>query len=260
MKNLQVSFWAESLKVRKSGVFRLSMLFFAFVAFMMGLMMFVMQHPETAAKLGMFGTKATLLKMGEASWENYMSLLIQGIAGVGLVGYGFITSWVFGREFTDHTVKDILALPVSRSSIVISKLIVSGLWSIILSVVFLVAGLVFGRLAGITGWSGEVFSHFLYTFSIVCLLSILLCTPVAFFASYSGGILLPMGIVILTLIMANFSGLIGLGPYFPWSVPGIFGTAPEGIRLTPVSYVIVVMTSILGMAGTLGWWRYADHK
>ena len=52
MKSLQVTFWAESLKVRKSKVFWISIGFFVFVAFMMGLIMFIQKHPEVSQKLG----------------------------------------------------------------------------------------------------------------------------------------------------------------------------------------------------------------
>jgi ABC-2 type transport system permease protein len=262
MKSIWVNLWAESLKVRKSKVFWLSIVFFVFVSFMMGLIMFVQKNPEISQKLGMIGTKASMLRFGEPNWQNYLALVTQGIAAIGLIGYGFITCWIFGCEYSDHTIKDILALPVSRSSIVLSKLIVAVLWSIILTSVFLAFGLLFGHLAGISGWSGEILSQFIYKFTMVSLLSMLLCTPVAFFASYSGGFLLPLGIIILTMIMANFSGLVGFGPYFPWAVPGLF-SAPSGtedIHLSIASYVILFLTSILGLAGTLAWWRFADQK
>ena len=133
MKNITVSFWAECLKIRKSKVFWLSIVFFAFVTFMMGLLMFVQVHPEISGKMGMVGTKASMLRAAGPNWQNYFALLTQGIAAIGLVGYGFVTSWVFGQEYSDNTAKDILALPVSRSYIVLSKFIVIGLWSILLS-------------------------------------------------------------------------------------------------------------------------------
>ena len=63
----------------------------------------------------MIGTKASLLRFGEPNWNNYLALLLQGISAIGLIGFGFITSWVFGREYSENTLKDILALPVSRS-------------------------------------------------------------------------------------------------------------------------------------------------
>ncbi|MFC2086751.1 ABC transporter permease [Bacteroidota bacterium] len=262
MKSISVTFWAESLKVRKSKVFWLSIVFFVFISFMMGLIMFVQKHPEIAQKFGMIGTKASMLRFGEPNWQNYLALLTQGIGGIGLVGYGFITSWVFGREYTDNTIKDILALPVSRSSIVISKIIIVILWSILLAGIFLAFALVFGHLAGITGWTGEVFSQFVYKYVMTSLLTILLCTPIAFFASYSGGFLLPIGVIILTMIMANFAGLVGLGPYFPWAIPELFcsPSGTEDIQLNILSYIIFFSTSISGLIGTLAWWRFADQK
>jgi ABC-2 type transport system permease protein len=70
-----------------------------------------------------------------------------------------------------------------------------------------------------------------------------------------------MGFIILTLIIANFTGLVGLGPYFPWAIPGIY-SAPagtEGMQLGLSSYIILVFTSLLGLAGTITWWRFADQ-
>jgi ABC-2 type transport system permease protein len=262
MKSLFVAIGVEILKIRKSKVFWLSVLFFMFVAFMMGLMMFVSKYPEIAGKLGMVGTKASMLRIGEANWKNYFTLLNQGIAGIGLVGYGFITSWVFGREYSDHTVKDLLALPVSRDSIVNSKLIIITVWSIVVSILFFLFGLLAGKIVGLSAWSPEVALQFAGSYTAVCLLSILLCTPVAFVASYSRGYLVPLGFVILTLIIANFSGLVGLGPYFPWSIPGIISipASTEDIHLNMASYIILAVTSLLGLFGTLAFWRYADHK
>ena len=142
--------------------------------------MFVQIHPEISGKLGMVGTKASMLRLGEPNWQNYFALLTQGISAIGLVGYGFVTSWVFGHEYSDKTVKDILALPVSRSYIVLSKFIVIVLWSILLSIIFFAFALIFGKIAGISSWSGQIVSTYAKTFTLVSFLSILLCTPVAF--------------------------------------------------------------------------------
>ena len=71
-----------------------------------------------------------------------------------------------------------------------------------------------------------------------------------------------VGIIILTMIMANFTGLVGLGPYFPWAIPGLLSAPPgaDDIHLNIVSYIILFSTSILGLFGTLAWWRFADQK
>jgi len=82
--------------------------------------MYVAQHPEMSAKLGLVGAKAQFFS--ENSWKGYLEIINQLIAVLGVIGFGFITSWVFGREYIEHTLTDILALPVSRSSIVLAKI------------------------------------------------------------------------------------------------------------------------------------------
>jgi ABC-2 type transport system permease protein len=229
---------------------------------MMGLMFLIQKHPELAAKLGLVGTKASMLRLGKADWTAYLGFLTQGMAAIGLIGFGFVTSWVFGREYSDRTCKEILALPVKRSYIVISKFAVVGIWSIGLGIVYFGSGFTFGRLIDISGWSGEIVSRLANVYIGTTLLTILLCTPVAFLASYSRGYLLPMGFVILTLLMANFTGLVGAGTYFPWAIPGIYSVpaGTQGMQVTNTSYIILFLTSLLGLAGTLAWWRYADQK
>jgi len=229
---------------------------------MMGLLFFVQKHPEIASKLGMIGTKASMLRLGNADWSTYFTLLIQGIAAIGLIGFGFVTSWVFGREYSDHTVKDILALPVSRSRIVLSKFLVIVLWCMLLTVIYFAFGLLVGKMIGITGWSAEIVYQYAIQYTVTSLLTLLLCTPVAFFASYGRGYLLPVGFIILTMMVANFSGLVGLGPYFPWAIPGLYSipAGAEGMHLSAVSYYILFFTCIAGLFGTLAWWRYADQK
>lgn len=262
MKSIGISLWVEILKIRKSNMFWATMLVFAFVPCMMGLLMFVQLHPEISGKLGMIGNKATMLRFGEPNWQNYFTLLVQGFAAVGVIGIGFVASWVFGREFSEHTIKDILVLPISRSKIVISKFIAVIIWSILLSLVYFSICLLVGLMIHIPDWSNELIMTNFTKYLVTTLLTILLSTPVAFLASYSRGYMLPMGFVILTLILANFTGIVGLGPYFPWAIPGLYGTASglQGMQLNNASYMILFSTGILGYFGTQAIWRFADQK
>ena len=262
MKSIQASLWVEILKVRKSKIFWSTVILFMFISSMMGLLMFVQIHPEISGKLGMIGNKASMLRFGVPDWKNYLVLLMQGIAGVGLIGNGFVASWVFGREFSEHTVKDILAIPVSRSYIVYSKFIVVVIWSVILAFVYFVSGLVIGLLIGLPDWSGEIVIQYACKYFITTILILLLSTPTAFLACYSRGYLVPLGFVILTLLMANFVGMVGLGPYFPWAIPGLFGTPglTEDLQLHISSYVILICTCLAGLFGTVAFWRFADQK
>jgi len=259
MKEIKATFITECIKLRRSRIFWITIIIFIIIPLMMGLMMFVAKNPEMAAKLGMVGTKATLF--GRNDWSGFLGLLIQSMASIGYIGFGFVTSWIFGREFSDRTLKDILALPVSRSSIVISKFILIFFWCALLAFILYSVGLMIGMVIDISDWSTQVFSQFTKKFFMTSFLTFLLCTPVAFFASYGRGILAPIGFLILTLVLAQFIGLVGLGPYFPWAIPGVY-TAPagtEGMQLVFISYIILVFTSVFGFVGTIAWWSYADH-
>jgi ABC-2 type transport system permease protein len=259
MKNIAITFVTECMKLRRSRIFWITILIFIIIPLMMGLMMFVAKNPEMAAKLGMVGTKATLF--GKNDWTGFLGLLIQSIASVGMIGFGFVTSWVFGREYVDRTIKDILALPISRASIVISKFIVVALWCTLLAILIYIVGILIGHLIGMPGWSSEVLAQFTYKYFSTAFLTLLLCTPVGFFASFGRGIIAPLGFVIITLVMAQFIGLLGFGSYFPWAIPGVF-TVPEGtegMKLGVSSYIILSLTCILGFVGTIYWWKRADQ-
>ncbi|MBP7506248.1 MAG: ABC transporter permease [Prolixibacteraceae bacterium] len=262
MKNLYAALWVEILKVRKSKVFWISVIFFCFIPMALALMIFVQKYPEIAAKLGMIGEKAELMKLGEPVWSNFFNLINMFLSAVGLIGFGFITSWIFGQEYSDKTLKDVLALPVSRGYIVTAKLITALIWSVILSAVFFILSLLMGKIVGISDWSAEIFRESLTIFIIIMLLTIMLCTPIAFLSSWSRGILFPIGFIILTMILSNFTGLVGLSPYFPWSIPGLFSmpVSSGGNGHLTTSLIILFSTSAAGYLATILWWKYADHK
>ena len=138
----------------------------------------------------------------------------------------------------------------------------SVVWIALLSLIYLASGLIAGILIGLPGMNAEILFKNVSTYLVTSLLSILLCTPVSFFASYSRGYIFPIGFVILTLILANFSGLVGLGPYFPWAIPGLYGTpaGSESMILNSASYLILVLTSLAGLFATIAFWHYADQK
>ena len=81
-------------------------------------------------------------------------------------------------------------------------------------------------------------------------------TPIIFFASYGHGYLAPVGVMILAVALAQVMTIIGYGEFFPWAIPGVYA---QGGDLGMVSLVIVVLTCIVGVAGTLLWWEFADQ-
>jgi ABC-2 type transport system permease protein len=262
MKELTFAIIAEYMKIKRSRIFLITVAIFIFIPCMLGLMIYVTNNPQIGSRLGIIGTKASVLRFGNTDFRSYFNLINQVVSAIGMVGFGFVTSWVFGREYSDHTIKDILALPVSRAYIVIAKFTVIVAWCFLLSIVLFVTSLLIGLLVSIPGLATVTFPELAGMFSFISFLTILLCTPAAFFACLGKGYLLPLGFVILVLIIANFTGLAGIGPYFPWSVPGLIAAASDETGLKPVvaSYVILFLTSGIGFFATLFWWRFADQN
>jgi ABC-type transport system involved in multi-copper enzyme maturation permease subunit len=259
MKNLASVIYVEFLKSGKSKILLVTTIIFMIVPCMMGLMMFVARNPELAGKLGMIGTKAKLF--GENDWKGYFALLNQVLASIGLIGFGFVTSWVFGREHTERTIKDLLALPVARQTIVMAKFVIVFIWCIFLAGILYAVTILFGLLIHLPGWSTLLFTDFSNHFLITALLTLLLCSPISYLAGVGTGIVAPLGFVLITMIMAQFVGLIGLGPYFPWAIPGLFSVSNDtpGLHIRSESYIILALTFLAGYWATVRWWQYADH-
>lgn len=262
MRELVVSIWAESIKMRKSNIFIITLVAFIFIGMMMGLMMYVAGHPEIAGRSATLSAKASAF--GKEDWPSFYNVLMQIILALGQIGFGMVAGWVFGREYIDRVVKDLLALPVSRTGIVISKFIIIGIWCILLTLVLFISGILVGLAIRIPGWSSDLAIHSFVIFTKASLLTMLLCTPVAFLASVSRGYLLPLGFAILMLILTNLvaAGIPNVLPYFPWGIPalcsGIGGNAMPHASI--VNYSILAATSILGFTATAIWWRFADQK
>ncbi len=260
MKNILPALWGEFLKARRSKMPFLTALSFAFVPLMGGFFMIVLKDPEMARRLGMVSAKAQIVA-GNADWQTYLGILSQGTAIGGIILFGIIASWVFGREYSDHTIKDLLALPTTRSEIVWSKFILIALWSAALVVLVYLIGLVVGALIGLPIGSMEIFWQGSITLAVVACLMILLVTPIAFVASAGHGYLPPMGFAIFAIVLAQVIAAAGWGEYFPWSVPALRSgmAGPEYDSMGFISYAIVVAASIVGMIATFIWWEFADQ-
>ena len=175
--------------------------------------------------------------------------------------FAVVTTWVFGREFSDRTVKELLALPTSREMIVASKFIVIAVWTFVLTLLAFGIGLAVGKLVVIPGWSLELLRSSTVDILGAGVLTILLLPFVAFAASIGRGFMPAFGWTIFTVAISQIAVVMGWGGWFPWSVPALFSGA-VGARseyLGAYSYIIVLVASIISLIATFYWWRNADQ-
>jgi ABC-2 type transport system permease protein len=254
------AFGAETLKARRSKVSLLTVAGFSILPLIDGLFMFILKDPERARAMGLIGVKAQLTA-GVADWPTFFQVLLLGTAIGGAILFAFITAWIFGREFSDHTAKELLALPTPRETIVGAKFVLTALWTIGLALMVFVIGLGVGKVVDIPGWSLELVWASLGSLMLTALLTYMLMPFVALFASAGHGYLPPLGWAILTMALAQIAIVLGWGDWFPWSVPGLLSSL-SGPRAEPIaahSYMIVLLAFTVGIAATFAWWRGADQ-
>ena len=258
MNDLPSMIWIESRKAVRSGMPLWTALGSLFLPLAIAFLIFVSRNPDISKQLGLISAKANLLAYATTDWPAYLALFGQVVAAVGFILFVMVISWVFGREFADGTVKDLLAVPVSRSTILMAKFAVFAVWSAALTMIILIVGLLMGAIIQLPNGSIGVIFQGSAALVISACLAILVVTPFALCASVGRGYLMPIGVAVLTLMATNLAVIAGWGEYFPWAVPGL--NAQGKSSLAPISYGIVILTGLAGMLATYLWWKYADQS
>jgi ABC-2 type transport system permease protein len=256
--NLSDMIWIEMRKAMRSKMPIFTTLGSLFMPLGIAFIIFVSRNPQLAQKLGLVSAKANLMAYAAANWTLYLGLLSQMVSAGGFILFCLIISWVFGREFADGTLKDMLAVPVHRSSILLAKFIVVTVWSVMLALFLFVVGVGMGTIMDLPQGSLSILLEGGVSTAVTTGLAILVVFPIGFFASVGRGYLLPMGITLLALLLANLVVVTGWGEFFPWAVPMLFGQGKT--VLTPASYIIVILTGLAGVAATYVWWKFADQN
>lgn len=247
----------ELFKIKKSMMIKIVALALMLIPMTAVFFTLLLQHPTMMDTAGLLGDKAKLL--GDSTGASLIHIQTQMIAVGGIIAYGFVITWVFGREYVDRTITDLFVLPYPRTWVVLAKFLASFITNILLTIFVIVVGLLLGWLIRIEDLSFAVIIEHLPSLIFVSLFINLLSTPIAFFASIGRGYMLSFGVIIFILIFSQILAAIGMGAYFPWSMISLYsGVSGEAIPLNFTSMVILVVTILLGMMSTLIYYVYAD--
>lgn len=253
-------FATEFIKLRRSKVTWLTLLAFSLVPLACGLFMWIVREPGRAAKLGLLGTKASFVGL-EATWAGYFGMLVQAMGIVGMLLLSVIASYIFGRESSERTAKNMLALPIGRHGFVAAKLGVALAWFAAIVLFGLAEAFAVGSVLGLPGLTAAVAARGVREVLLAAGISFLLVPVTAWIATMGKGYLPPLGFAILTLVLGNILGATGWGKWFPWSIVPLFaGTAgPRAETLAPGSLIVVLLTFAAGIVATIAQLRWADN-
>ena len=242
----------EAAKLRGSRVAGLSLLAIVLGPLGGGLFMWIVREPERATRMGLLGTKASILGL-DASWAGYFGMLTQMIGIVGGLLLAVIAAYVFGREYAEGTAKNMLALPVPRPWFVFAKLAVAAVWWLGLVAAVLVEGVAVAMALRLPGFSAAVLASGVGAVSLAAAVGFLLTPVVAWIATLGRGYLPPLGFAMLMLVLGNVFGATGWGRWFPWSIVPLFAgvAGPRVETLSAGSLVVVGLTCLAGVFATV---------
>lgn len=258
MNSLLNMIWVEWRKAVRSKIPVWTSAAAIFLPLVTALMVLISRNPEISRKLGVISAKADLIGFSSTNWPAFLVLIAQLVATAGFFMFVIILSWMIGREFADGTVKDMLAVPVSRSTILLAKILVFIGWAMAMVLLILAASLLMGLLIQLPELDAGVIGQGIALNLLTAVFIILVVIPFAFLASLDRGYLLPMSLAVFILILANVAIALGWGDLFPWSIPGLFSQNKHLVGTA--GYWIVAATGLLGWWATDLWWKKADQS
>lgn len=252
--------WAECLKLRRSKAPLLSAVAYAMLPPAAALLMLVADDP-LRVRAYRFMTLQSQITLMQADWPRYFAWLSAGSALAGLAVFSLFMIWIFGREHADRTSKELLTLPIPREMLVGAKVLVAGLWCLLLQCGMLLAAVLLGACLRLPSWSPELLQSSLASAFEVAGLSFCLAVPFGLVANLSRGTMAAVGTLFLAFFFTIIMIATGWGAFFPWAVPTLLSGAAgnEASQLGCVSYSLVFLTALAGLLGNMAWWRWADQ-
>lgn len=250
----------ELWKLRRSKITWICWAAVSVLPLISGVFMWILREPERARRLGLLGQKAEL-SGATADWAGYFALLLQTVGIGGMILVSVLAAYVYGREYADRTITNLLALPIGRHWFAVAKLIVVLLWFGALVLWLLAEGFAVGALLGLPGFSLALAVGAVGDILLAALVAWMLVSVVAWIATLGRGYLAPLGFTIFMLVLGMAVGATGWGKWFPWSIVPLFAgvAGPPVETLAPGSLVALALTSAAGVVATILQMRYADN-
>ncbi|MDR0416633.1 MAG: ABC transporter permease [Propionibacteriaceae bacterium] len=176
-------------------------------------------------------------------WDGLLAGAAQITAVAGILGFGIVLAWMFGREFADGTITGLFALPVRRSRIALAKLVVYAIWATLVSLAIAFGVLALGLLAGYGGPDRQSWAA-LGRLGALALLSAGVAVPVAWIATFARSLLAAVGGAIALVVTAQIGALAGAGGWLPLAAPALWAMS-GGAAVTPAQLALTGVVAVV---------------
>ena len=221
----------EFLKLKRSNIFLLSIVGAIIPPLLMFIATFAFDETQS-------------FEMLFSSVNMYMSALFAVLL------FAIIISYLFGREYNEHTLKTMLTIPISRGKFLIVKYIMFFAWILILTVVTSLSTVAFGFIAGLGGFTLKLFIESFGQLLFGNVLLFLTFSPFVFVSLFVTNMVPAMvGGAALTLVNMLIYGQ-NWAPFVPWVCPYLIasGEIAQYSTSIAVSYSIILATFVIGLA------------
>ena len=173
--------------------------------------------------------------------------------------FAIIISYLFGREYNEHTLKTMLTIPVSRKEFLASKYVMFLVWTVILTAVTSLSTVMFGFMAGLEGFSLKIFIKGFMQLLYANVLLFLTFSPFVFISLFITNMVPAMvGGATLSLVNLMVYGQ-NWAPYVPWACPYLIASgeiAEYGVSIFLSG--IILATFLTGIAVSYIYFTKAD--
>ncbi|MDR2376393.1 MAG: ABC transporter permease [Treponema sp.] len=175
--------------------------------------------------------------------------------------FSILAAWMFGREFVQKTVTELLVFPAARSTIVFAKIIALTISVLMLSIGQFVLSWVLTLVTGMGGWALEPVMHDLARQGILTVMLLALCMPIFFLGICSRGYFMPVAVSIAAILYVNINGSsLPFAIDIPWSIPIVYTMRDDLATIRPLDIVVLVSVGLGSILASLAWWLYADYS
>ncbi|CAM3473234.1 ABC transporter permease [Occultella aeris] len=201
------------------------------------------------------GQSDLVAKMGPAAtrdWAGLLSAAAQITSAGGLLGFGTVLAWMFGREFADRTVSALFALPVGRGRIALAKIAVYLIWVVAVSLLLGLALLVLGGAFGYGRPDAEVWAGLGRQWALGALTGAI-AMPVAWVVTLTRSLLAGVGAVIGVVVLTQVAVLAGAGGAMPPAAPALWAMS-RGTEVSVGQLAVALVCAAAFVALTWASW------